>query len=213
MDNSDKNIISQRKAHWDKIYTSKDHKEVSWYQESPSISLALLKQIGVAEDDAIIDIGAGASTLVDALIEQGYEDISILDISDNALDIVKQRLADKADIPKYYTADVTEFSPARQFDVWHDRAVFHFLTQQSDKEKYVQRLSELLKPTGRAIIGTFSLNGPNQCSGLDIEQYDELMIAKLMGTQLELIDSCVDVHTTPGGATQEFMYFLLKNKK
>ncbi|MCW9025208.1 MAG: class I SAM-dependent methyltransferase [Gammaproteobacteria bacterium] len=207
------NASEDRKAHWDNIYTSKDHKGVSWYQESPDISLQLLDKVGATVDDRIIDIGAGASTLVDALISKGYSNISILDISDNALSIVKQRLGGNASLPSYYTSDVTGFSPECQFDIWHDRAVFHFLTQAEDRDKYASRLDALLSDNGKIIIGTFSLNGPKQCSGLDIEQYDEKKITNVLGKHFELIDTCVDVHKTPGGMKQEFMYFLFGRKK
>jgi 2-polyprenyl-3-methyl-5-hydroxy-6-metoxy-1,4-benzoquinol methylase len=208
-----KTVSENRKSHWDNIYNDKDHKEVSWYQESPQISLQLLDKIGATTGDSIIDIGAGASTLVDALIDKGYSKLSVLDISENALSIVKQRLGVNANVPSYYVSDVTEFSPDRQFDVWHDRAVFHFLTHAEDRDKYVSRLDTLLSDNGKVIIGTFSLNGPKKCSGLDIEQYDETKITNVLREYFQLIDTCVDVHSTPGGIQQEFMYFLFNRKK
>ena len=156
------------KEHWENIYKTKDHKQVGWYQESPTISLELLKKINAKPSQSIIDVGCGASVLVDNLIDQGYRDIALMDLSGEALSAIKTRLGDRGDIPVYLCGDISKMKLTQSFDIWHDRAVFHFLTDSKDRDNYMSLLAQSLSNTGRAIIGTFSLNGPNTCSGLDI---------------------------------------------
>ena len=202
--------MTDRKNHWEKIYTSKDEHQLSWYQESAAISLQMLEKISATKEQSILDVGAGASVLTDALIKQGYKDISLLDISDPAFSAVKQRLGKNADIPEYYVSDITTFDTNRQFDIWHDRAVFHFLTEAEDRKKYVACMDRLLSKNGYAIIGTFSFNGPTMCSGLDIVQYDKEKINAELGLTFEIIETYTDVHATPSGKKQEFMYFIIR---
>ena len=180
--------MSERKTHWDKVYGSKSPLEVSWYQEQPTLSLQLIRDSGLAHDAAIIDIGGGASTLVDGLCSEGYSNISVLDISAAALEHVKKRLADKACEVEWYARDVTDFHPPQQFSLWHDRAVLHFLTEKADRKKYVNTLKRSLEPGGHLIIMAFAIDGPVKCSGLDIVQYDADKLMAELGQGFELED-------------------------
>ncbi|MCV6638612.1 class I SAM-dependent methyltransferase [Candidatus Albibeggiatoa sp. nov. NOAA] len=201
-----------RQTHWENIYQTKDHKSVSWYQEVPSISLELLDKVEASPEQSFIDIGCGASVLVDHLLERGFDNVTLIDLSSAALDIVKQRLGDKSQIPTYISQDITDDSWVQSYDIWHDRAVFHFLTQQQDRQCYMHNLLKGLTPQGRAIIGTFSLEGPNMCSGLDIVQYDaDKMQQELMG-DLVLDSTETHTHIMPNGSKQEFMYFIIKRQ-
>ncbi len=204
--------MSERKSHWENIYKTKDHKKVGWYQESPESSLQLLAKIHAHPDQSLIDVGCGASMLVDKLLEQGYKDITLLDLSSKALFAIKTRLSDKANIPLYIDQDITKTSLNRAFDIWHDRAVFHFLTNAQDRNNYMVNLANCLAKNGRAIIGTFSLNGPDKCSGLDIVQYDEEKMASELKGDLEIDYSEITVHVQPGGAEQEYIFFIIKHK-
>jgi len=201
-----------RKEHWEKVYKTKDHKKVSWYQESPEISLELLSKIHADSSQSIIDVGCGASVLTDKLIEQGYRDITLVDLSEEALSTIKDRLGNEGNIPSYLSQDITKVTFIDTFDIWHDRAVFHFLTDLKDRKDYMLTLSKSLSNNGRAIIGTFSINGPNACSGLDVVQYDEARMKSELSPDLELVESVVSIHNMPSGAEQEFMYFIIKHK-
>lgn len=204
--------MNSRKKHWETVYQTKDHKKVGWYQESPEISLELLSKINATPEQSVIDIGCGASYLVDNLLEKGFRKITLVDISSHVLEIVRQRLGGKGDIPIYLSEDVTHLSVTETSDVWHDRAVFHFLTESLDREHYMSALSNALSANGRAIIGTFSLNGPNSCSGLDVIQYDEDKMTNELPDSLELESAITDIHIMPGGSEQEYKYFIIKNR-
>ena len=201
-----------RKEHWENIYKTKDHKKVSWHQESPEISLELLSKIHADSSQSIIDVGCGASVLTDKLIEQGYRDITLVDLSEEALSTIKDRLGNEGNIPSYLSQDITKATFIDTFDIWHDRAVFHFLTDLKDRKDYMLTLSKSLSNNGRAIIGTFSINGPNACSGLDVVQYNEEKMKSELSPDLELVDSVISLHNMPSGAEQEFMYFIIKHK-
>jgi len=201
--------MSERKTHWEKVYGSKSPTEVSWYQEQPSLSLRLIRDSGLAHDAAIIDIGGGASTLVDSLCSEGYSNISVLDISPAALEHVKKRLADTACEVTWYSEDVTGFNPSQQFSLWHDRAVLHFLTEKADREKYVDTLKRSLEPGGHLIIMAFAIDGPIKCSGLEIVQYDADKLMAELGQGFELRDSGHETHSTPSGGEQKFAWFHL----
>jgi len=203
--------MNSRKEHWENVYSTKDHTEVSWYQESPEISLALLSKINAQPSQSVVDVGCGASLLADNLITHGYKNITLIDLSDKALSLIKSRLGDNADIPEYLSDDITTIKFNKSFDIWHDRAVFHFLTDATDRESYMSTLSKNLTPTGHAIIGAFSLNGPKKCSGLDIVQYDAAKIKSVLPQGLELEATTSDTHVMPNGSTQEFMYFIIKH--
>ena len=202
--------MSKLKQHWENIYKEKGHQQVSWYQDSADTSLCLLDKIKAKPTNYVVDVGSGASVFVDALIEQGFNKITLVDLSREALDITKARLGDKAAIPEYRVEDVTQLTFNEPFDIWHDRAVFHFLTKPEDRKKYMDLLCNNLSPQGRAIIGTFSLKGPNMCSGLDIVQYDESKIKAILPKGLVLESSSEDTHITPSGASQAFIYFIVK---
>jgi len=167
------------KEHWENIYQTKNPDEVSWYQEKPKTSLNLIAETDIDKNAWIIDIGAGASKLVDNLLALGFRGITVLDVSSNALNIAKKRLGNKADDVKWVVSDLREFETNDKYDVWHDRAVLHFLTEEDDISKYMEIVRQLLKPNGYLIVSTFSEKGPKKCSGLDIKQYSENSMKKL----------------------------------
>src|SRR5258708_15634599 len=195
-----------RKAHWENVYTTKGEKEVSWFQESPAPSLELIALAGLSADASIIDIGGGASRLVDALVERNVGQITVLDVSAAALDVAKQRLGDKAADVEWVVADVTSWQPSKTYDLWHDRAAFHFLVDPADQSAYVARLKKAVKAKGWAIIGTFALDGPEKCSGLPIVRYDAASLSAILGADFNLIDTRRHDHTTPWGAVQRFQF-------
>ena len=203
-----------RKAHWQSIYEDKLPLDVSWYQKKPELSLELIHRTGADKDEPIIDVGGGASLLVDFLCKQGFTNLSVLDISEKALACARERLADLASTVQWLEADITEFSPPYQYSIWHDRAVFHFLTDQSDRTKYVKVLHQALRPGGHLIIAAFAFGGPIRCSGLDIEQYDSSKLMSELGEGFELIEEREEIHVTPANKQQKFIYFrLLKQAK
>lgn len=202
-----------RKDHWENVYTKKSPLEVSWYQTHPAISLDLIASTGIDHSARIIDVGAGASVLVDKLLEAGYKDITVLDIASKAMDYAKERLGSRAQKVVWVVADITEFEPSQQYDLWHDRAVFHFLTDKTDRRKYVEALKKTLKPEGHLILSAFSLEGPPQCSGLSVERYDVEKMKKELGDEFEFITSKRESHVTPWQAEQEFIYCHFKKKQ
>ena len=199
--------MSHRKKHWESVYQNKSPLEVSWYQQDPVLSLRLIRDTRLALEAPVIDIGGGASRLVDELCESGYTRVSVLDISANALAHAKQRLAEKANAVQWYETDVTHFNPPHRFALWHDRAVFHFLTSKEDRESYIGVLKQALVPGGHLIIMTFAMDGPVKCSGLDIVQYDAEKITAELGAGFELVETGNEVHLTPAGNPQKFTYF------
>ncbi len=200
------------KKHWEDVYQSKATDEVSWYQSNPATSLSLIEAAGLEKHQPIIDVGGGASNLVDHLLADGYSNLSVLDISATAIEAAKKRLGQKAGQISWYEADVTRFHPPVKFSLWHDRAVFHFLTREEDRQAYVENLSNSLSGHGQVIIATFSLNGPKQCSGLDIVQYDEDKIAAVLGERFELHNTVSEVHMTPARKEQAFSYFCFRKQ-
>ena len=155
----------------------------------------------------VIDVGGGASLLVDRLLEKGYSRLAVLDISERALDVAKQRLGDKASLIEWHAQDITCFQPAHQYSLWHDRAVFHFLTEAVDRRKYVETLKRSLAPHGHVILAAFAIGGPRKCSNLDIVQYDTDKIISELGSEFKLEETASEIHQTPGGKTQQFSYF------
>jgi SAM-dependent methyltransferase len=201
------------KAHWDTVYGSKAPTEVSWYESRPTQSLALLAQLGVKASTAIIDVGGGASALADALLDLGCTDISVLDISGAALAHAKARLGERAASVKWIEGDITRVElPTERFDVWHDRAVFHFLTDHDDRRHYVHAAARALRPGGTAIIATFSPQGPMRCSGLEVVRYDSELLALEFGNEFALERSIDDVHHTPAGVAQSFTFTVLRRR-
>ena len=199
-----------RKTHWEQVYENKPVDQVSWFQRDPRRSLELIEASGTAKDAPIIDVGAGASVLVDQLLLNGYTDLSVLDISKNALDISKRRLGNHATDVAWLVDDVTEFQPGRSFALWHDRAVFHFLTDPSQQAAYRSTLMRALASGGQAIIGTFAVDGPLRCSGLEIAQYDAARMQAVMGADFTLLQESRESHTTPAGSIQNFVWFRLR---
>ena len=197
------------KEHWESIYQTKKPDEVSWYQENPETSLNLISETNVDKDAKIIDVGAGASKLVDNLLTLGFRNITVLDVSSSALNIAKKRLGAGANNVKWVVSDLREFEANDKYDIWHDRAVLHFLTEKEDISKYVKRVRQLLKPSGYLIVSTFSENGPKKCSGLDIKQYSEDSVKKLF-SDFEHIKSFEEEHLTPWGASQIFIFSVFR---
>ena len=195
-----------RQAHWEQVYTSKGENEVSWFQENPAPSLALIAEIGAVPATAIIDIGGGASRLVDRLIELGFHDVSVLDLSAAALQAARARLGASAGKAHWLVADATTWQPPRRYDVWHDRAAFHFLTETRDQEAYVARLRQGLTIGGHAIIATFALDGPEKCSGLPVQRYDADRLGQTLGSGFKLLRSESNEHATPWGSQQRFQF-------
>jgi len=203
-------LMSETKKHWENVYLTKSPLKVSWYQQEPVLSVSLIASAGLAPDAPIIDVGGGSSTLVDKLQDEAYTNISVLDISGSALAHSKIRLADKADKVHWYEADVTRFEAPHRFALWHDRAVFHFLTKKADRERYVNVLKQTLEKGGHIIIMTFATDGPNKCSGLDIVQYDAEKLTVELGPGFKLVETGHEVHHTPAGNQQKFAYFHLR---
>jgi trans-aconitate methyltransferase len=197
---------SSRKIHWDNVYSTKGEKDVSWYQDSPTPSLELIALTGLPADAEIIDIGGGASRLIDSLLRENFSRLTVLDLSSAALDATKQRLGEKAGRVNWLVADVTTWQPPQTYNLWHDRAAFHFLTDPADQSAYVEQLKQAVKPTGFAIIGTFAPDGPERCSGLATVRYDATALAAALGHEFELIDARRHEHTTPWGAVQRFQF-------
>ncbi len=201
-----------RKSHWENIYTTKELKDVSWFQPKPSTSLDFIEQFNVPLTAKIIDIGGGDSFLVDHLLELGYQDLTVLDISDAALNRAKERLGKQAEKVKWIVADASNFEPEESYDLWHDRAAFHFLTAEEDIENYLRTVKRSLQPNGILVIGTFSEQGPTKCSGIEIKQYSEASMTERLKNNFEKI-SCVTVdHQTPFDTVQNFVFCSFKHK-
>jgi SAM-dependent methyltransferase len=203
--------MSSTQQHWQQLYDSREPDQLGWYQQSADMSLSLLNSVGAEPCQALLDAGCGASVLVDSLIQQGYRNITLLDLSAAALEAVKKRLGKNANIPIYLAQDITHASFPARFDIWHDRAVFHFLTAQQDRKNYMATLARSLAPQGHAIIGTFSLTGPDSCSGLQVVQYDETRMKAELPDDLELLQSHPSTHITPSGKPQDYLYFIIRH--
>ncbi len=192
------------KGHWETVYETKTSDQVSWTQEVPKTSLEFIGSLNLEKSARIIDIGGGDSKLVDFLLEDGFENITVLDISEKALERAKERLGSKADLVNWVVSDITAFEPNTTFDVWHDRAAFHFLTTTEQIEKYMTTARNSV--TGYLTIGTFSENGPKKCSGLDIKQYSEETLTAELQNGFEKIRCITEDHTTPFDTTQNFLF-------
>jgi SAM-dependent methyltransferase len=200
----------ERHAHWQNVYTSKGEHEVSWFEENPAVSLELIGRAGANPNSAIIDIGGGASRLVDALLKRGFCAITVLDLSEAALATARARLDQRADRVQWVAGDVTTWEPPQSFDIWHDRAAFHFLTEASDRAAYLSALRNALKPGGHAIIATFALDGPERCSGLPVTRYDSESLAQTLGEGFALVETQNHRHTTPWHSEQRFQFSLFR---
>jgi len=194
------------KTRWERIHAEKDPSRVSWYQAHPEHSLNLIGETGVGTDAAIIDVGGGASTLVDNLLDAGYTNVTVLDIARTAIEQARTRLGGLAGKVSWVEGDITTFASDRQYDIWHDRAVFHYLTEAEDRARYLTVLGRTLKPEGHAIIATFSENGPSQCSGLEVVRYSPEALSDVLAPHLHLVETLVEEHHTPAGGVQQFVY-------
>ena len=199
-----------RAGHWQDVYSHKRPDEVSWYQPSPAPSLAALDRLGLAPPSSLVDVGGGASTLVDALLERGWRDLTVVDIAEPALAASRERLGQQARLVDWVRADLTAWRSDRTFDVWHDRAVFHFLTAADDRARYVAQARRAVRPGGHVIVASFGPDGPTRCSGLDVVRYSPEAMHAEFGAGFELLDSVREVHQTPSGRAQEFTWCLCR---
>jgi ubiquinone/menaquinone biosynthesis C-methylase UbiE len=199
--------MSDRKQHWDQVYQQKSALDVSWYQQKPTLSLKMIHSSGIVGSAAIIDIGGGASTLVDFLLADGFSNITVLDISAAALLQAQQRLGKNAVAVNWIVSDIVTFTAPSQYELWHDRAVFHFLTDKQDRRQYVANLKRSLKSGGHVVIAAFAIGGPQKCSGLDIVQYDADKLQLELGADFQLVQEAAETHLTPDGREQKFGYF------
>ncbi|AGG88454.1 class I SAM-dependent methyltransferase [Rhodanobacter denitrificans] len=203
--------MTDKQQHWETVYRTKAPEAVSWYRPHLDTSLALIERAAPDRGAAVLDVGGGASTLVDDLLARGYRDLNVLDISAEALNVARERLGKSADAVTWLVADLLD-APLQEarYDLWHDRAVFHFLTQAEQRARYVQQLTRALKPGGHAVLATFGPQGPLRCSGLDTVRYDAEGLARALGDGFALIDSALEFHATPFGTTQPFLYALFR---
>lgn len=198
--------ITERSAHWENVYTKKASTQVSWYQEIPHKSLELIDQFNLRRDAPIIDIGGGDSTLVDHLLKRGYTNLTVMDISSKALQRAKDRLGKLGQKVHWVCADVANFNSEEQFELWHDRAAFHFLNDEHDIENYLQSMSRALPENGKSIISTFSYKGPEACSGIKVRRYSAGVLNSKIKGNFKKIECLEDMHVTPRGKQQHFIY-------
>jgi trans-aconitate methyltransferase len=196
--------------HWNEVYTKKSEDELSWHQDDPSVSLDLMRMADLATTSAIIDIGAGTSRLLERLVDLGLNDLSALDLSESALSAAQVQLGEHSRSVKWIVADITRWEPPRTYDIWHDRAVFHFLVNPEDQIAYIQRLSQSVAPGGHAIIATFATDGPEKCSGLPVVRYSPASLADALGAKFSLLTHRSYLHHTPWGSEQSFQYSLFR---
>jgi SAM-dependent methyltransferase len=201
-----------RRDHWEHVYTEKAEHEVSWFQQEPTLSLKLIKAAGVARDARIVDVGGGASRLVDCLLDRGYSNVAVLDIADSALAQARRRLGARASGVDWIVADITRWQPAAPYDLWHDRAVFHFLVEPEQRAAYRRVLATAVKRGSSVIIGTFALDGPERCSGLPVARYSPATLAEELGDEFVLVEQASEDHSTPGGKIQHFQFSRLQRR-
>ena len=203
-------ISSDNKNHWENVYETKNPDQVSWTQKKPQTSLDFILSSGLGKDASIIDIGGGDSNLVDFLLEEGYENITVLDISAKSLEKAKKRLGDAAGKVKWIVTDIAAFEPTETYDIWHDRAAFHFLTTSEQVSKYIDIAEKNVN--NFMILGTFSKNGPTKCSGLDIQQYDEESLSEKFEKSFKKVNCITEDHTTPFDTVQNFVFCSFKKQ-
>lgn len=199
-----------KKDHWEGVYSQKVEADLSWHQEDPTISLDLMEMAGLTPDTSVIDIGAGRSRVVDRLLDLRLRDITVMDLSDSALAASRARLGKRGSSVAWIEADVTIWEASRRFDIWHDRAVFHFLVDPVDRASYVKRLSSSLAIGGHAVVATFAPDGPEKCSGLDVQRYSPDTLSYALGDSFDLLAHRFHDHSTPSGRSQAFQYSLLR---
>lgn len=199
-------MTDSREQHWQEVYSTKDEAEVSWFQDRPQTSLGLIAQTGLSPHASLIDIGGGASRLVDALLAAGWRDIAVLDIAGAALAKARVRLGPQGAGVDWIVADITAWQPRRRYDLWHDRAVFHFLTDPADRAAYKAALRSAMAPGGHVVIGGFALDGPERCSGLPVQRYSPETLSAELGPDYVLEQALQEDHHTPAGRVQHFQF-------
>lgn len=203
--------MSDNQSHWERVYQTKEPNAVSWYSAHLDRSLALIRKAAGDTQAAIIDVGGGESTLVDDLLSLGYRDLTVFDLSSTALQVTRQRLGVASDTVRWVAGDITLADmPRHRYDVWHDRAVFHFLTEPEQRAIYVRQVAKAVKPGGHVIVATFAPDGPEQCSGLQVARYDAASLHGQFGAKFRLLESQRETHKTPFGTAQQFVYCYCK---
>lgn len=206
-------IETPRNMHWQDVWANKAEEAVSWYQAHPGRSLDMIARAELPSDAPIIDVGGGASLLVDHLLDAGHTDVSVLDLADAGLRRARQRLGARADMVHWYTRDVLGFNDDRTYALWHDRAVFHFLTDPSDRARYLETLLDQLAPQGQVVIATFAADGPERCSGLPVQRYSPQSLHEALGTQtFDVLESDSESHYTPWDSEQRFTWLRLRRR-
>lgn len=203
---------SDRQSHWQAVYLTKGEQQVSWSQADPQPSLHLIESVASGRDASIVDVGSGASRLVDALLASGFHDVTLLDLSEAALASARERIGAASDAVHWIVGDATVWQPQQAFDIWHDRAAFHFLVEQRDRTAYLDRMIHGVAADGHAIIGTFALDGPEKCSGLPVRRYDPALLAETVGEGFELIAHEPHRHVTPWDTIQSFQFSVLRRR-
>jgi len=202
-----------RKTHWEDVYRTTAFDELGWHQAHPTMSLNLIESTGVQKTGNLIDVGGGDSALVDHLLDHGFEHVTVLDISSAALERAKDRLGDRAHLVTWIESDITEFRSSKTYEVWHDRAVFHFLTEAEDREKYRETMNKVVSAQGHVIIATFAYEAPPTCSGLPVVRYSPQFLALAIENDFDLVESFEELHHTPGGNKQPFIYCRFTRRK
>ncbi len=198
--------------HWQEVYHKKNENEVSWFQKTPKISLEFISSLNLNLNSKIIDVGGGESRLVDNLLDLGYTNVSVLDISSKSIEKTKKRLGLRSKLVNWIVSDINDFKPKYKYDLWHDRAAFHFLKNRFEINNYVKLLKSYLNVDADLIIATFSENGPLKCSGLEVSRYSKNSISNLFKNDFNLIESKISIHNTPFDTTQEFLFTKFKKK-
>lgn len=205
-------MTANSREHWEKIWAASDPQRVTWYQDSPKICLRLIEATGLGPEARVLDVGCGASTLVDCLLGRGFEMVSAIDLSRAAIEHSRARLGDRSDRVRWMTGDATTMDFEEPFDLWHDRAVLHFLTDGDARESYAASLFRSLVPNGHAVISTFAPDGPTTCSGLEVVRYGPQEITALLGESFQLLETEYETHISPRGNQQKFAYFRLQRR-
>jgi len=199
-----------RQSHWNAVWGKIRENEVSWFQETPSLSLELVQRYAVDKSARILDVGGGSSRLVDGLLAQGFGNVGVMDIAAQALEVAQARLGERASAVEWTVGDATAFEPSQLWDVWHDRAAFHFLMDAGDQQSYVKSIRRALSPSGVVVVATFGPDGPQKCSGLDVKRHSTETIGSVFGSEFSLLESHIEMHRTPGGADQQFLYCVFR---
>jgi 2-polyprenyl-3-methyl-5-hydroxy-6-metoxy-1,4-benzoquinol methylase len=202
--------MSEQQTHWQQIYEKKDPDQLTWYQPEATISLELIRQQKLSTESKLVDMGSGCSTLVDGLLASGLRHLTMVDLSSSALKCAQKRLGERSETIQWIAADATTWEPEEEYDLWHDRAVFHFLTTEGQREGYLKALRKGLKPGGRVVLSTFAVGGPEKCSGLPIVQYNAEKVRATFGEDFTLLLERTEEHPTPWGGHQSFAYFVLE---